>query len=98
MRRIEITPGTPYGDLEALREVESTGKRHFLCECSCGQKVTVRLAHLHSGHTKSCGRCGLQYKGTRRTLREWASLYGIKESTLRARLKLMGIGEELERG
>lgn len=97
MRRIEISNGTSYGDLEVIREVESKGKRLFLCECDCGQRVTARLGHLRSGHTSSCGRCGLEYKGKRKTLREWASLYGLKESTLRARLKLMGIGEALER-
>ena len=98
MRRIEVNPGDQYGDLQIIREVKSSGKRQFLCKCACGQKATVRLGHLRSGHSTSCGRCGIKYKGKRRTIREWASLYGLNESTLRARLKTMGMREALERG
>lgn len=97
MRRIEVKPGEEYGDLRVVREVESRGKRHFLCKCDCGQQVTVRLGHLRSGHSTSCGRCGIEYQGKRKTIREWASLYGLNESTLRARLKTMGIQEALSR-
>jgi len=98
MRRIEVTPGDEYGDLTVIRELESSGKRRFLCECACGQEVTVRLDHLRSGHSSSCGRCGIEHKGKRKTLRAWAEEYGIKESTLRARLKVMELAEALERG
>lgn len=98
MRRIEVKPGYAYGDLKVIREVESQGKRQFLCECACGQKATVRLGHLRSGHSTSCGRCGIEFKGKRKTICQWASLYGLKESTLRARLKVMGISEALKRG
>lgn len=97
MRRIEVVPGAKYGDLTVVREVESQGKRHFLCECSCGRQSRVRLGHLRSDHTTSCGRCGVEYRGKRRTLKEWADLYGLNESTLRARLKRMDIGEALKR-
>lgn len=96
MRRLEIQTGTPYGDLTVLRELESSpGKRSFLCQCLCGHQVTVRLDHLRSGHTSSCGQCGLEYSGERKTLKAWAESRGIKESTLRARLKLMGMREAL---
>lgn len=27
----------------------------YLCECECGNKVTIRGEHLRSGHTESCG-------------------------------------------
>ena len=97
MKRIEVNPGDEYGDLTVVREVESKGKRRFLCRCDCGQEVTVRLDHLRSGHSQSCGRCGLELDGDRKTLCEWASLYGLKESTLRARLKVMSLGEALHR-
>jgi len=97
MKRIEVKPGTEYGELTVIREVESTGKRHFLCKCSCGQQVTARLGHLTSGHSTTCGKCGVEYNGQRKTVSEWASLYGLKESTLRARLKVMGIEEALKR-
>lgn len=98
MRRIEVTPGDEYGDLTVIREVESSGKRRFLCKCSCGSERTVRLNHLRSGHTSSCGRCGLEHLGQRKTLRAWADEYGVKPSTLRARLKVMDMSEALERG
>lgn len=97
MRRIEVKPGDEYGDLKIVREVESAGKRHFLCQCACGNKATVRLGHLRSGHSTTCGNCGIEFRGERKTLAEWASLYGLKESTLRARLKVMGIEEALKR-
>ena len=97
IRRLEIHPGDEFSDLTVVREVESKGKRKFLCRCSCGNEVEVRLGHLRSGHSSSCGRCGLEFRGERRTLRAWAEKYGIKESTLRARLKIMGLGEALER-
>lgn len=97
MRRLEVKPDETYGDLTIIKEVESSGKRHFICRCSCGRKVTVRLGHLRSGHSSSCGKCGIEYRGKRKTIREWASLYGLKESTLRARLKVMPIGEALKR-
>lgn len=97
MRRIEVKPGDKYGELKVIREVESSGKRQILCKCSCGQQVTVRLGHLRSGHSTTCGKCGIEFKGQRKTISEWASLYGLKESTLRARLKVMDIREALQR-
>lgn len=99
MQRVEVKPGDQYGDLKVIREGEksASGKRQCLCECSCGQKVLVRLGHLRTGHTTTCGKCGVEYQGKRKTLREWASLYGLKESTLRARLRNMPIGEALKR-
>lgn len=97
MRRLEITPGTQYGDLKVVREAETKGKRHFVCKCACGNQVTVRLGHLTSGHSTTCGKCGIAFQGKRRTIRQWAALHGLNESTLRARLKVMPIGEALKR-
>lgn len=97
MKRIKVKAGDKYGDLTIVREVESQGKRHVLCKCSCGNEVTVRLGHLRSGHSSTCGKCGIEHNGERKSISEWASLYGLKESTLRARLKIMGIGEALKR-
>ena len=97
MKRIEVKPNDTYGELTVVREVESEGKRQCLCKCSCGKQVTVRLGHLRSGHSTTCGKCGIEFKGKRKTVSEWASLYGLKESTLRARLKVMNIEEALKR-
>ena len=99
MKRIEIKPNDKYGDLTVVREVESKGKRHVLCKCACGNEATVRLGHLRSGHSTTCGRCGIEFRGKRKTIKEWAEQYGINKSTLRARLKSgLDIGEALKRG
>jgi hypothetical protein len=97
MRRIEVIPGQEYDQLTVIKEVEAKGKRHVLCKCSCGNKVAVRLGHLRSGHSTTCGRCGILFQGRKKTVAQWARDYGIKESTLRARLKLMDISEALKR-
>jgi hypothetical protein len=55
------------------------------------------LDHLQSGHTSSCGNCGVEYNGMRMSIKDWAMSHKIKESTLRARLKTMGMREALER-
>ena len=100
MKRIEVKPDDKYESLTVIREVgvSTAGKRQVLCKCICGNEVTVRLGHLRSGHTTTCGRCGIEHNGHRKTIAEWASLYGLKESTLRARLKVMDISEALKRG
>ncbi len=98
MQRIEVQAGDQFNELRVIYEVDSTGKRKFVCECACGDEVTARLDHLRSGHTASCGKCGIELNGKRNTIRGWANLYGLKESTLRARLKVMSLGEALERG
>lgn len=97
MRPIVIGKGKKYGELTVVSEVASTGKRKFLCECSCGNEVEVRLDHLQSGHTSSCGNCGVEHNGMRMSLKDWAMSHKIKESTLRARLKTMSMREALER-
>jgi len=97
MRRLVVSIGEEYGLLRVIRELEAIGRRRVLCLCGCGNEVEVRLDHLRGGQ-KSCGGCGLEYRGERRTLKSLAAERGIKESTLRARLKVMGLGEALERG
>lgn len=100
MKRIDVKTGDQYGDLKVIREVEvsAAGKRQVLCKCQCGNEVVVRLGHLRDGHSQTCGRCGLTLNGERKTVSEWARLHGLKESTLRARLKVMDLSEALKRG
>jgi len=99
MKKVEIKEGEKFGSLTVVKEMPSVnGKRQVRCRCECGNDVTIRLAHLRSGHSKTCGNCGIEYKGKRQSIAEWANQYGIKESTLRARLKVMDIGEALKRG
>jgi len=98
MKRLEIAEDAKYGDLVVVQEVEAAGtKRRFLCKCSCGASPTVRLDHLRSSHTRSCGNCGIEHAGERMSLRAWAEMAGIPESTLRARLKTMTMQEALLR-
>jgi len=97
MRRVKVEIGDRYSGLVVLREESSRGRRVILCRCDCGRVLEVRLDHLRGGQ-KSCGSCGLEYRGERKTLGELAAEHGIGESTLRARLKVMGLGEALERG
>lgn len=100
MKRIEVKPGDKYNELTIIRETEvsSVGRRQVLCKCDCGQQATVRLDHLRSGHSTTCGKCGIEYKGKRKTILQWATEYGLNESTLRARLKSgLSIKEALER-
>jgi hypothetical protein len=97
MKKIEVSPGDEYGDLTIVCEVETRKKRRFSCQCMCGRRTEVRLDHLRSGHTTSCGRCGIEHNGKQMTLKEWAESHKIKESTLRARLKTMGMREALEK-
>ncbi len=98
MRRLEIAVGAKFGDLVVVREEPQVGtKRMFLCRCSCGAAPVVRLDHLRSGHTRSCGGCGLEHDGERMSIREWADFAGVPESTLRARLKVMSLREALLR-
>ena len=98
MKRLEIADGAEYGELVVVQEVEPLlSKRRFLCKCSCGALPVVRLDHLRSGHTQSCGNCGIAHEGERMSLRDWAELAGVPESTLRARLKTMDMREALLR-
>ena len=55
-------PGEKYGRLTIIGEAEphicpnGDKKRQVICNCDCGNKnIIVRLHHLISGNTKSCG-------------------------------------------
>ena len=62
---MEKKVGRPMTDLSGcyfgrLKAIHPVAERKFnnvvwLCQCSCGNQVEVRAAHLISGHTKSCG-------------------------------------------
>jgi hypothetical protein len=100
MRKVNLLPGAVYGELTVLREAKvDSPRRMYACLCSCGSKVNVRVDHLRSGHTKTCGNCNLiEYKGKRKTLQAWADSIGVGESTLRMRLKVMSMEEAMGRG
>lgn len=98
MKRLEIAANATFGELTVVQEVEPMSKkRRFQCKCSCGAEPVVRLDHLRSGHTQSCGNCGIEHDGERMSLRDWAAMAGMPESTLRARLETMDMKEALLR-
>lgn len=49
--------GQIFGELIALYsdEVAKDGQRMWVCQCSCGEKTSVRAGALRSGKTQSCG-------------------------------------------
>jgi len=53
---IDIT-GDKYGSLTAIREVgrDKSNNRRYLCICDCGEAKIIRLTHIRSGASTSCG-------------------------------------------
>ena len=47
--------GKVFGNWTALERKSGGNFSHWLCECKCGIKKLVRLSHLTSGESKSCG-------------------------------------------
>ena len=48
--------GDVYGQLKVVKLVDNINYiKRFLCECTCGNTTVVRMGHLRSGHTKTCG-------------------------------------------
>jgi hypothetical protein len=54
--------GQTFGRWRVLREVphEPRAKRRWLCRCTCGIEAEVRIDHLRSGTSASCGRRHLE--------------------------------------
>lgn len=55
--RIKAEPGTVFGRLTVIREIErsKSGHRQVYCRCSCGNYVTRLLAGVNNGRSQSCG-------------------------------------------
>ena len=56
MKPIDIT-GERFGHLVAIRfdETSKPSRRKWICQCDCGKIKSIRLSHLRSGATISCG-------------------------------------------
>lgn len=58
---LEIKSGQRFGRLTVLTEtanqkyLSGQTQRFFICRCDCGNITKVRLMHLTTGKTKSCG-------------------------------------------
>lgn len=60
--------GQKFGKLTVIElDQESSGRRKWICKCSCGNTVSVREYNLKSGNTKSCG-CTRKEKSSVRNL------------------------------
>lgn len=60
--------GNKYNYLTVIRELqgeelEGKTRRHFLCECDCGEKAVKELSKLISGYTKFCSHSCILQKG-----------------------------------
>jgi len=58
---LKISSGDRYGRLTVITEtanhktLSGQTQRFFVCRCDCGNIKKVRLQHLTTGRTKSCG-------------------------------------------
>lgn len=59
VRPILDLTGQRFGRLVAVERLEAR-YAYWLCKCDCGQTKRVRLSHLRSGATTSCGCYGLE--------------------------------------
>lgn len=59
--RIDLT-GRQFSNLTVLSLAvdNPTGKKKWLCKCTCGNEIIVAGCNLQSGHTKGCKQCQLK--------------------------------------
>ena len=56
MTRLEDLTGKKFNKLTVLmRDSEKKNRPYWICECECGNHVSVRADLLKSGNTKACG-------------------------------------------
>lgn len=54
--RAEDLTGRIFGSLTAIeREKSRNGRTYWLCQCVCGNRISVQTYDLKRGHTESCG-------------------------------------------
>lgn len=58
-----------------LREGRAKKGAHWLCRCSCGNKVIVSLSNLTTGHSTSCG-CRVRFKYSHKA---WANGHDLDD-------------------
>lgn len=67
-RRENLT-GQTFGELTVLSldeyKTNNTDNYHsyWICQCSCGNKISVKANHLKIGHTFTCGNRAIHYSG-----------------------------------
>lgn len=61
MRKAIDLTGQKFGSLLVIKRVTHGNKpnnAHWLCECTCGNKLIVRSDNLMTGHSTQCCKCG----------------------------------------
>lgn len=53
--KAETLIGKTFGKLKVIDIAYKGRSTYMLCQCECGNTAAIRLSHLTSGHTKSCG-------------------------------------------
>ena len=71
--------GNVYGYLTVIERAENDkdGRAQWLCQCKCGNQVTVRGKALRQGNTKSCG-CYQKERAAQSNMDRVGSLVGKK--------------------
>ena len=88
MSRVINRVGKIYGRLTVVsRNGSCASGAAWLCECSCGNSITVSANHLRTGHTKSCGCLDSETRSIRCTTHGFSShlLYTNVYTNMKAR-------------
>jgi 5-methylcytosine-specific restriction endonuclease McrA len=94
MPKAEIIPigrakdltGKRFGRLLVIGRTHNIGKKtRWLCECDCGNKTIVQMAHLESGHTCSCGCLHAEVVNKDLTSQRFGRLTAIRPTDKRTR-------------
>ena len=79
MAQLKNEIGNIYGYLTVIARAENDkeGRAQWLCQCKCGNQVTVRGKALRNGNTKSCG-CYQKERAAQSNMDRVGSLVGKK--------------------
>lgn len=79
MAQLKNEIGNTYGYLTVIARAENDkeGRAQWLCQCKCGNQVTVRGKALRNGNTKSCG-CYQKERAAQSNMDRVGSLVGKK--------------------
>ncbi len=82
-KRLDLK-GQRFGKLTALEPVgRQNGNVTWLCRCDCGRETVVRVDHLRSGHSQSCG-CQQQLIQQRLTFVDGTCVEMLRNKKLRS--------------
>jgi hypothetical protein len=78
---IKDITGKVYGKLKAICVSKYENRVRWLCQCECGNKITVQQTNLSSGHVRSCG-CSSQDFGKQTCLDKYGVDHPSKDITI----------------